>query len=339
MAEKNKYIRQSWVILAVFIIAGLNPVFGQKKVGTTIFQFLKVMPDAHGTGMGDAVTSTINNANAAFYNPAGLTGVEKLDFSFSSYKYIFDVKTTAISLAYTIDWYGTLGFHFIYTDIGEIEVTSVDQLGFSDDGTYNPGLTGETINPKQMVIGLSYARSLTEKFSFGINLKYAREDMIKADADGLVFDFGLIYKTGYRSIQTSAVIRNFGPEISFSDDEVTTNNSDFESYPPPQTLAIGVSGFLIAPENSLFFLSRNQSLRAAFDIIGPRDYDQQYNTGLEWGYQDLLFIRTGYKFNYDTQGISFGMGVRFNKFRGDYSYANYGQYLFNIHRISVGMEF
>jgi hypothetical protein len=77
----------------------------------------------------------------------------------------------------------------------------------------------------------------------------------------------------------------------------------------------------------------------AFDIIGPRDYDQQYNTGLEWGYQDLLFLRTGYKFNYDTQGISFGFGFQTNNFRGDYSYASYGEYLFNIHRFSVGMEF
>ncbi len=101
-----------------------------------------------------------------------------------------------------------------------------------------------------------------------------------ASADGFVFDFGLVYKTGYRSIQTSAVIRNFGPEISFSDDEITTNNSDFESYPPPQTLAIGVSSFLIAPDNSLLLQSGNQRLRVAFDIIGPRDYDQQYNTGL-----------------------------------------------------------
>ena len=339
MTEKNKYIRQSWVILTVFLIVVLNPVLGQKKVGTTIFQFLKVMPDAHGTGMGDAVTSTINNANAAFYNPAGLTGVDKLDLSFSSYNYFFDIKTTSISLAYKMGLYGTLGFYYINTDIGEIEVTSVDQLGFGDDGIYNPGLTGEKINPKQMVIGLSFARPLTSQFSFGLSLKYAREDMIEADADGILLDFGLVFKTGYRSIQTSAVIKNFGPEISYSDGEITTNNSNFEYYPPPQTLVIGVSAFLIAPEHSLLFQSRNQSLRVAFDIIGPRDYDQQYNTGLEWGYENILFIRTGFKFNYDTQGISFGMGVGINKFRGDYSYASYGNYLSNIHRISVGMEF
>ena len=339
MAEKSKYIRQLCVILTVFLIAILNPVFGQKKVGTTIFQFLKVMPDAHGTGMGDAVTSTINNANATFYNPAGLTGVDKQDFSFSFYNYFFDVKTTSMSLAYKMGLYGTIGFHFIHTDIGKIEVTSVDHLGFSDDGTYNPGLTGETISPNQMVAGLSLAKSLTDKFSFGVTSKYVREDLVMASADGFVFDFGLVYKTGYRSIQTSAVIRNFGPEISFSDDEITTNNSDFESYPPPQTLVIGVSGFIISSASPMFFRSEEQSLRAAFEIVGPRDYGQQYNTGLEWGYQDLLFIRTGYKFNYDTQGINFGMGVRINNFRGDYSYASYGKYLSNIHRISTGIEF
>ncbi len=339
MPEISKYIKQSLMILTVFLFSVFNPLSGQNKVGTTIFQFLKVMPDAQSTGMGDAVTSTVNNANAVFHNPAGLSDVKKRDISLSFYEYFFDVKTTSISLAYKMGLYGTLGFHFINTDIGKIEVTSVDHLGFSDDGTYNPGLTGETISPNQMVAGLSLAKSLTDKFSFGVTSKYVREDLVMASADGFVFDFGLVYKTGYRSIQTSAVIRNFGPEISFSDDEITTNNSDFESYPPPQTLVIGVSGFIISSASPMFFRSEEQSLRAAFEIVGPRDYGQQYNTGLEWGYQDLLFIRTGYKFNYDTQGINFGMGVRINNFRGDYSYASYGKYLYNIHRISTGIEF
>ena len=248
MAEKSKYIRRSWVILTVFLIAGLNPVFGQKKVGTTIFQFLKVMPDAQSTGMGDAVTSTINNANAVFYNPAGLSDVKKGDLSLSFYKYFFDVKTTSLSLAYNIGTGGTLGLHTIFTDVGSIDVTTTEQLVFLEDGTYNPGLTGETISPSQMVLGLSLAKSLTEKFSFGVTSKYVREDLVMASADGFVFDFGLLYKTGYRTLQTSAVIRNFGPEVSFRDEDPETDNVDFESYPPPQTLVIGVSGFIISSE-------------------------------------------------------------------------------------------
>ena len=56
----NKYIRQSLVFFVVILIAVFNPVSGQKKVGTTVFQFLKVKPDAESTGMGDAVTSTLN---------------------------------------------------------------------------------------------------------------------------------------------------------------------------------------------------------------------------------------------------------------------------------------
>ena len=339
MTEISKYIRQSLMILTVFLFSVFNPLSGQNKVGTTIFQFLKVMPDAQSTGMGNAVTSTINNANAAFYNPAGLSEVKKRDLSLSFYEYFFQVKTTALSLAYNIGTGGTLGLHAIFTDVGSIDVTTTEQLVFLEDGTYNPGLTGETISPSQMVVGLSLAKSLTEKFSFGVSSKYVREDLVMASADGFVFDFGLLYKTGYRTLQTSAVIRNFGPEISFRDDDPETDNVDFDSYPPPQTLVIGVSGFIISSASPMFFRSEEQSLRAAFEIVGPRDYGQQYNTGLEWGYQDLLFIRTGYKFNYDTQGINFGMGVRINNFRGDYSYASYGKYLLNIHRISAGIEF
>ena len=78
MPEISKYIKQSLMILTVFLFSVFNPLSGQNKVGTTIFQFLKVMPDAQSTGMGDAVTSTINNANAVFHNPAGLSDVKKV---------------------------------------------------------------------------------------------------------------------------------------------------------------------------------------------------------------------------------------------------------------------
>jgi len=339
MTKHNSYIKQIFLILTTALFTIANPLSGQNKVGTTIFQFLKVMPDAQSTGMGDAVTSTINNANAVFYNPAGLSDVKSRDLSMSFYKYFYDVKTTALSLAYNIGIVGTLGLHTIFTDIGAIDVTTTEQLVFLEDGTYNPGLTGETISPKQMVIGFTFAKSLTEKFSFGVSSKYVREDLIMAAADGFVFDFGLKYKTGYKTIQTSVVIRNFGPEVSFKDDDPNTDNADFEFYPPPQTLVIGVSGDVMSSTNPLIYRSEDQRLRVSLEIVGPRDYGQQYNTGFEWGYKDQLFIRSGYKFNYDTQGLSLGMGVRINNFRGDYSYATYGKYLYNVHRISVGIEF
>ena len=183
--------------LTIFLFSIFNPISGQNKGGTTIFQFLKVMPDAQSSGMGDAVTSTINNAIAVFYNPAGLSDVKKGDLSLSFKKYFFDVKTTSLSLAYNIGTGGTLGLHTIFTDVGSIDVTTTEQLVFLEDGTYNPGLTGETISPSQMVVGLSLAKSLTEKFSFGVSSKYVREDLVLASEVGIVVVYGLLFKKGY----------------------------------------------------------------------------------------------------------------------------------------------
>ncbi|MEI6053715.1 MAG: hypothetical protein WCQ44_13500, partial [Opitutaceae bacterium] len=42
----------------------------EQKVGTTSLQFLKVMPTARATAMGDAFGSLASGADASFWNPA-----------------------------------------------------------------------------------------------------------------------------------------------------------------------------------------------------------------------------------------------------------------------------
>lgn len=314
-------------IIIVTLVISSNDLLGQQKVGTTSFQFLKVMPDARATGMADAVSAHVDGSVSVFHNPAGLTSIDQFDLMVSSYSYFFDVTTSSFAGALTIPVLGTLGLQIIYTDIGSIEVTRVDQLGFIGD-VYNPGLTGEVIAPSQSVIGLSIARALTRQFSFGLTSKYVTEDLGPASASRTLYDAGLIYDTDFRSIRTSAVIRNFGGNIQFVDEE----------YPPPQTLVIGISANVLGSDNALVTINSPNVLRAAFDLMGPRDYDQQYNLGLEWSYQEFLKLRSGYKFNYDTEGLSLGLGIHFKKFEFDYSYASYGEYLPVVHRFSFGMS-
>lgn len=327
MAKKFISASVNPMLIILTLVIGSVDLLGQQKVGTTSFQFLKVMPDGRATGMADAVSAHVDGSIAVFHNPAGLTSVGHYDIMVSNYAYFFGVNTSSFSGAYTFPNVGSIGLQLIYTDIGSIEVTRVDQMGFVGE-VYNPGLTGEVINPNHSILGISFARALTRQFSFGITSKHVTEDLGPKATSGTLFDAGLIYDTDFRSIKTSAVIRNFGGDIQFVEGE----------YPAPQTLVIGVSANIIGPGSSLITTTDSNVLMFAFDLMGPRDYDQQYNLGFEWSYQEYLKLRSGYKFNYDTEGLSLGLGLHFKKFEFDYSYANYGEYLPGVHRFSLGMS-
>jgi len=311
------------IVLTIFSSNGLP----FEKVGTTSFQFLKVPTDARATGMGEAYTAVVNTADAVFWNPAALTNVKNIDLSFSYLDYLLDVYHASLSFAYNVDGIGTFAVHALMTDVGKIEVTSVDALGYVGD-TYNPGLTGETINPGALAVGLSFARELTDKFSFGLTSKYVREDLdVKAKAT-VVFDAGLLYRTGFRSLQLGAAVKHFGPEVKYVD----------ESYPLPQTFTIGVSGYLLSPEGAFWMPSNNHRLLLAYDLSHPRDYTQQHHVGLEYSFMDLIVLRGGYKFNYDEEGFTFGFGLTRNFIRFDYSYADFGEFFDAIHRFTVGFK-
>lgn len=318
--------RRRLLYLLLLLLMG-PPLLGQ-TVGTTSFQFLKVLPDARAAAMGEAVSTAVNTSSALFYNPGALIGVDKFDVSFAYVDWFLDVSISSVAAAYTIPALGTIGILGILHDYGSIEETTVDQLGFREDGTYNPGLTGNSISPSSMVLGVSLARALTNKFSLGLMAKYVSEDLVHAKASAVIFDGGLLYYTGFRSLTLAATLRNLGQNVTFVD----------EDYPIPQTFALGVSGYLASSKNSMFIASDKSRLLYTFELIHPRDYDQQYKMGLEYSFSDMLFLRAGYKINYDVEGLSLGAGIRLRNLRFDYAFSDFGAYLSPVQRVTLGFS-
>jgi len=329
------------IIMLVTLLSVLTfaPLKAFEKVGTTSFQFLKVVADARSMSMAGAYTSVVDHSDAVFWNPAALTQVEGLDVSVSYMDYFLDVRHFSTAVAIPLGPSGTLGFQFMLADYGTFEVTRVSALGFQGE-VYNPGLTGEIINPFAVVAGVSFAKKLTDKFSFGLTAKFAREDMdfqspVASSRDNyavfhntILFDAGLLYDTGFRSLKLSAVVRHFGPEVKYFD----------QSYPLPQLLNIGISANVFGPGQALFFSTPDQYLIFAFDLVQPRDYDQEYHVGIEYGLRNILFFRGGYRINYDNEGLSLGFGLQFKNYRMDYSFNDYGDFLDSVHRFSFGIK-
>ena len=321
-------------IIAALLLISCTFVFPQgggiDKVGTTSFQFLKVMPGARSTGMGESFISIVNNSEAVFWNPAALVKVNNFDASFSYVDYFLDVSHLALAAAYSIDDFGTLGLQVQVNDLGDIPITRVDNL-YRDPvtGVYNPGITGETMSPGFTVVGLSYAKNLTDKFSFGLSFKLAHENLIAESATSWMLDGGLIYQTGFKTIDVAIALRNFGPEVKFVN----------KGYPLPQTLTIGISAYLFTDQNSLISDIEDQSLLLSYNLSQPRDYSQQHNVGIEYSFSQMLFLRAGYKINYDEEGLTLGAGVNYQGYRVDYSFNDYGEFLGNVHRFTLGFSF
>ena len=327
--------------LALAVLLGLasGPALAQ-KVGTTSFQFLKVMPTARATGMGDAYSTLAGGAEALFWNPAGLAKAGTHEISATHIPYLVDTRISSVGYATSLGGFGQVGVQVQAVDYGEIAETRTENLGFNADGSYNPGLTGATFGPSAFAVGLSYARALTDRFSTGITAKYVHESLYGGDYAGAsgtygtsagvaLFDVGIQYETGFRSLQLGMSVQNFGPEVAFVE----------EGFAAPLTFRLGAAGDLVGPAGMVRQDGQNR-LTVAYDLVQPNDYDQQMQFGLEYTFADVVSLRTGYKLNYDVEAFTFGAGVKADlapvRLGVDYSYGGMGEYLGGVHRVTVG---
>jgi len=335
--------------LPVLIIATVffnSSVSYAQKVGSTSMQFLKVMPCARATALGEAYTVWATGAEAIFWNPAGLARVDNMEFSTTYVNWLFDAQQGAFSYALEIPRFGAFGLQIQYVDFGEFEETSNERPYINNPD--NPGITGRTFQPFSYLIGISYARYLTDKFSLGISVKYAHESLYNGQrvtaqvrqgvfeevntwANGLLFDFGIRYYTGFRSVHIGAAVQNFGGDVKYAK----------ESNPVPLLFRFGIGADVIGSEALLRSGLKESRLSVASDIFHPNDYAQQIHVGVEYEYGGLLALRGGYKFNYDFDGITFGVGLKHAleglRLSADYSYGAMGTYLGNVQRISLGI--
>jgi len=330
-------------LLLLLAMGYAQPATAQ-KVGSTSMQFLKVLPSARAAAVGEAFTVWASGAEAIFWNPAGLALTENQEFSFTYTDWLFDSRQGAFAYALSLSELGAIGLQVQYVDFGVFEETTNERPFISDPD--RPGLTGRTFRPFSYVVGGTYARHLTDRFALGLGVKYAHEslfsqsavtaqvrqgvfDEIGTRASGLLFDFGIRYETGFRSIQIGSTVQNFGADVRYG----------VESYPVPLLFRVGIAADLVG-QNALLLGGRDDNqVRAALDIFHPNDYAQQIHVGMEYVFVRVLSLRAGYKLNYDNDGLTLGGGLQQSigdiGLSVDYSFGTMGTYLGNVQRISL----
>jgi hypothetical protein len=83
-------------------------------------------------------------------------------------------------------------------------------------------------------------------------------------------------------------------------------------------------------------------LDAAFDFVASSDVPEQYVLGLEYAWNDLVYVRGGYLLGHDQLGLAGGLGLNYNSggFNGSLDYSiNPTADIGLINRFTVGLNF
>lgn len=282
------------VILALFISILMNAgsafaLFSKKNVGTTAFPFLKVAVDARNVGMGEVGAAFTNDANAMYWNVAGLADVKNISVATTYNKWFLNSTQGYIGAAKAMP-FGTLGVAINYLYVGNIQ-------GYDVSGTET-----QKFNYNNMAYTLGYAKKIN-KLSAGLSMKFINHKLKDFSESGYAVDIGALYKGIIRNVNLGLVIQNLGPKV---------NNTAL-----PLNIRFGISGLLLKMENLLW----------AIDLNMPSDNIPNIHLGAQYSLGNIMEFRAGFRSNREDlgtlAGLALGFGANFENYSLDISYSPY----------------
>lgn len=335
---------QRFFLLIMFLFVLLEAESQTSKYSN---EFLSIGVGARGLGMSGAVSATTDNAEAAYWNPAGLSlmnGERQLSLMHAEY-FAGIAKYDYGTLAARIDNTSVIGFSVIRFGVDDIPDTS-ELIDSEGNINYNKV---KSFSAADYAFLFSYARKTkVQGLQYGGNVKVVRRTAGDfANSWGFGIDLGARYETGKwifaalgRDITTTfnawsydltdqmkEVFTITGNEIPVSSVEITT----------PTIILATARRFDISPKWS--FLSeidldvttdgkRNVPIKTDIISIDPR-------LGVELGFNNFIFLRGGISNIQQTKtmdgeketsfqpNIGLGLNIR-DRFFIDYAFTDIG---------------
>lgn len=305
--------------------AQLFPTLGGQRAGISTAQFLKIGVGGRATAMGESFVALSDDASGLYWNPAGIVRAEGTQFIFSHNEWVVDIKHEFAGLVYHLSPSDAIGVSFTALHMEDMAVTT----------EFMPFGTGEYFTVGSLALAVTYSRQMTEQFSFGGTVRYIEETLDKLKMRGIMIDLGTLYYTGLGTSRFAVAITNFGNDIAPDGDVVLwgeREKSNWQSFSPPTMFRIG---FAIEP-----YMTTEHRVTTSLQLNHPNDNSENVAVGAEYAFDEMFFLRGGYKFNVDEQDVSFGAGVKIPAgiadVTVDYSFANFDR-LGSAHRFSISL--
>jgi len=286
-----------------------------ENAGTRSMGFLKIGVGAKAIGMGSSHVANASDLFASYWNPAGLSQMQRSQFGFMYNRWIEDINYGYIGYAHPSAGLGVIATSIAYLSYGELD-------GFDISENNEPVPTGK-FRPFDLAVILSYSRKFTPELALGINAKWLREQIDKKNASAYAFDIGGLYLLPGSNLTLGANLQHLGTKVKFIE----------EPFSLPVNLKLGIAYKLL-----------DDNLIMAVDLNKPADDDVNLSFGMEFALIEMLYLRTGYRYSLDgndlgtASGLTAGFGASIESYRIDYAFVHFGK-LGDTHRVSVLANF
>lgn len=308
-------------------------------------EFMNIGVDAAALGMANAVASSTNDVNSSYWNPAGLIALEYKQVSLMHANYFANIaQYDYFAFAAPIDEESAWGISMIRFGVDDILNTTelIDNQGNIDYNRISKFSTAD------YGFTFSYARKLKlEGFQYGVNAKIIRRMIGKfANSWGFGVDIGLQFERNdwkfglmLRDITTTYNVWNIDEaEYAKIQNAIPGQNQDLpestEITLPKAQLGMSKkfefhndTSLLASANLNMEFTKTNDIIASDFVSIAPA-------LGFEFGYTDLVFLRTGFG-NFqnaiqldNSTKLSFqpniGLGFKYKGIQIDYALTDLG---------------
>ena len=287
--------------------------------------------------MGEAYIAVANDVSAIYWNPAGLTNGSSDQAIFSHAAWLVDVQHEFAAASFHLDANNVVGVSFISLHTDPMQITT----------EYQPTGTGNYFNYADIAVGATFARKMTDQFSFGATVKYVRETIAELHTDAILVDLGTFYYMGLGSSRFSVVVSNFGNNVKPQGSAVNGKGvtvTSFQDFSPPTMFRLG---YAFEP-----WKEDLHRITASVQLNHPNDNAENVRVGAEYEFNDLLFLRVGVKRTIGesflgkaastAEDLSFGAGVKLSlgltTANVDYAFTNFND-LGSVNRISLAVTY
>lgn len=335
-------MRHLWLI---FILLNCISVSAQFRSYSN--EFLNIGVDARAFGMGNAVVANVSDANATYWNPAGLTQIgDRWQATAMHAEYFQSIaKYDYVAAAIPLDNNNTVGVSLFRFGVDDIMNTTqlIDSQGNIDYDRIS------TFSAADYALALSYAGNFfnLENINFGLNAKLIYRNVGEfANAYGFGLDAGAQYRQG--DFSAGIMVRDVTSTFNaWSVNEDALNQLEIDGIilnePPEETLELTLPKIMIGVSQKVHFndkfsglgeLDLNFNLREGNELVSAAGLSFSPAAGIEIGYDEMVFLRAGVNNfqrieNFDgDQEFQFqpniGLGFKYNGISIDYALTDIG---------------
>jgi len=301
--------------------------------GNATYQFLNLISSPRQAALGGKVITNVDyDVTQALYNPATINIEMDNQLALNYANHLGDIRYGTAAYAYTVDR-RTQTFHagVTYINYGNFE-------GYDENGNSTGDFTG---NEAALSIGYALQIGFSD-FYAGANIKLISSKLEQYSSFGAALDFGVIYINEYLDFNAALVVRNIGTQLTTYAglNEPLPFEIDFGMS---QTLEnVPIRWHLTFENLQQWPIATANPARATTDLNGNQTQEEvgflsqlirHTLLGVELFPKKGFNLRLGYSFRRAEElriieqrnfsGLSFGIGLKFNKLRFSYTHARY----------------